>query len=106
MDEDWVVVIFDTAQTMSLDLMDAMLPLELEADEALAADGTGWIDGNEIGAHGYELYFAGEDRHAIWAVLEPIFAKATHSWSRVELRQGLEDPNPTVFTRDVPPSNL
>jgi hypothetical protein len=106
MDEDWVVVTFDTAETMSLDLMDAMLPLELEADEALAADGTGWIDGNEIGAHGYELYFAGEDRHAIWAVLEPIFARSVHPWARVELRQGLEDANPTVFTRGQPSSTL
>lgn len=106
MDEDWVVVVFDTAETMSLDLMDALLPLELEADEALAADGTGWIDGNEIGAHGYELYFAGESRDAMWAVLEPILARSTHPWARVELRTGFDDPNPVVLTWGGPPTAL
>ncbi len=98
MGEDWVVVRFDTTQTMPLDLMDAMLPLELEADEALSDSGAGWIDGNEIGANGYELYFTGEDRHAIWAVLEPIFAASPQRWSRVELRTSLEDPDPIVLT--------
>jgi hypothetical protein len=102
MDEDWVVVRFDTAETMSLDLMDVLLPLELEADEALSESGAGWIDGNEIGANGYELYFTGEDRHAIWAVLEPILAKSPHPWARVELRTGLEDPNPVVL---APPTS-
>lgn len=97
--DDWVVVTFgDTEHEFDRAAMDSLLSTELAADDALQAADAGWIDGNEVGDHQYELYFAGFDREEMWAVLEPIFASAPVQWSRVELRDGLEDPGATVVT--------
>lgn len=97
--DHWVVVTFgDTEDRFDLDAMDSLLDTELAADEALQAAGAGWIDGNEIGEHQYDLYFAGTDREEMWAVLEPVFAAAPIRWSRVELRDGLDDPAAIVVT--------
>ena len=99
--DEWVVVIFDgREQEFDLDLMGALLPTELAADQALAEAGIGWIDGNDVGANGYELYFVGSDAAAMWSVLEPVFAAAPVAWNRVELRAGLEDASPQVLIRD------
>lgn len=99
MDEaQWVVVMFGGADdAMPVGWMDALLPIEMAAIEALEESGVGSIDGNEIGNHGYELYFVGEDREAIWAVLEPVLRESPVPWTRVELRARLEDPAPTVI---------
>lgn len=100
-ENDWVVVMFeDRPAEFDGGLMDALLETELSADEALGAAGVGRIDGNDVGAHGYELYFIGTDAAQMWDVLEPIFASAPVSWTRVELRNGLEDSAPRVLTRD------
>jgi hypothetical protein len=82
------------------ELMDLMLETELAADEALAAADAGWIDGNEVGDFGYELYFVGDDAEEMWSALEPVFADAPVPWTRVELRDGLDDPAPGVLTQD------
>ena len=96
---DWVVVTFaGTDDEFDLDVMDALLETEGEADEALQSSGAGWIDGNDIGDHEYNLYFNGYDRTVMWGILEPIFADAPVSWSRVELRGGLDTDEPTVIT--------
>ena len=100
MDEetDWVVLTFSGAEdAFPVGWMDALLPLEEAAIDALAESGTGDIDGNEIGEHGYELYFVGEDRHAVWATIEPIFRDSPVPWSKVELRSSLEDSDPIVL---------
>jgi hypothetical protein len=95
---NWVVVTFGgTDKTMPSDLMGALFDTEIEADAALQESGLGWIDGNETGDHQYDLYFAGDDRHAMWAALEPIFAAAPVRWSSVELRDGLEDEYPELL---------
>ena len=95
--DHWVVVTFsDAGDPLDLDAMDSLLETEVDADDALRAVGAGWIDGNEMGEHQYDLYFVGNDREEMWAVLEPIFASAPIKWSRVELRDGLEDPAPLV----------
>ena len=95
--DHWVVVTFsDAGDRLSLDAMDSLLETEVDADDALRAAGAGWIDGNEMGENQYDLYFVGNDRNAMWAVLEPIFASAPIKWSRVELRDGLEDPAPLL----------
>lgn len=97
---DWVVVTFDgTDQEFDAGVMDALLETEVAADEALQSADAGWIDGNEIGNHQYDIYFAGYDREAMWRVLEPIFEEAPMAWTRVELRAGLEDPAPRVLAR-------
>lgn len=97
----WVVVSFeDRPEEFDVDLMDALLETELKADEALAEANAGWIDGNDVGANGYELYFVGSDVDSLWSALEPVFAEAPVAWTRVELRNGLEDPAPRIITAD------
>ena len=94
--DQWAVVTFrDTGS--GVNLMDALEDTELAADDALAAAGAGVLDGNEVSGDTYELYFVGEDRRAMWQVLEPVFADAPVHRSTVELRDGLDDPNPTVI---------
>ncbi|MGW9184009.1 hypothetical protein [Agromyces sp. NPDC055661] len=97
----WVVVMFEGRDDeFDVNLMDALLETELAADEALAAADAGWIDGNDVGAHGYELYFVGDDASTMWRALEPVFATAPVAWTRVELRNSFEDPAPKVLTQD------
>lgn len=101
MSDEWVVVTFGGAtEALPVGWMDQVLPIEGAAIEALEESGVGYIDGNEIGGHGYELYFVGEDRHAVWSALEPVFRGSPIPWTRVELRDELEDPNPVVLTPD------
>lgn len=96
--DHWVVVTFeDTADTFDLETMDDLLETELSADEALRSAGIGWIDGNEVGEHQYDLYFVGTDREEMWGILKPIFASAPIPWSRAELRAGSEDGVPIVI---------
>lgn len=90
----------DRAERFDLGLMDALLETELAADEALGLADAGAIDGNDVGEHGYELYFTGDDPTVMWRVLEPVFAAAPVGWTRVELRNGLDDASPTVFVHD------
>lgn len=97
----WVVVMFENRDdAFDLDLMDALLETEMAADSALAEADAGWIDGNDVGDHGYELYFVGDDPQVMWTALEPVFAAAPVPWTRVELRQGLEDEAPEVLERE------
>ena len=97
----WVVVMFeDRPAEFDVGLMDALLETELAADEALGLADAGAIDGNDVGANGYELYFIGDDPRVMWQVLEPVFAAAPVAWTHVELRNGLDDTSPTVFVHD------
>jgi hypothetical protein len=57
------------------------------------------VDGSDVGEDGYELYVVGTDAATMWKVLEPVFAQAPATWDRVELRDGLDDPHPTVIRR-------
>lgn len=99
-DYEWVVVLFDdTTEEFDEGVMDLLLETESTADEALQHAGLGFLDGNDIGGHQYELYFAGLDREAMWKVLEPIFQRAPVPWTRVELRTEIGDPAPKVITR-------
>ncbi len=99
--EAWVVVIFeDRPEEFDGNLMEALFETEMRADEALAEANAGWIDGNDVGAYGYELYFVGEDVDVMWAALEPVFRDAPVAWTRVELRTGLDDPTPTVIAAE------
>lgn len=97
--DDWVIVTFGgTADEFDLDVFDALLGTETAADEALQDAGAGWIDGNEIGGHQYDLYFVGFDSEEMWTILRPIFAEAPTDWTRVELRDGWDDGDATVLT--------
>lgn len=92
----WVVVMFeDRPKRFDDDLMKVLLDTELAADRALLAAGAGAIDGNDVGQHGYELYFAGHDAETMWKVLEPVFARAPVPWTRVELYSHGLDAKPT-----------
>ena len=98
--DDWVVVRFeDNHDYMAMDAVDGLLETELAADEALQRAEAGWIDGNDVGDNVYELYFVGWGRERMWGVLEPVFAGAPLPWTQVELRDGLDDPTPTVLPR-------
>lgn len=88
----------DRPEEFDGNLMDALLETELKADEALAEANAGWIDGNDVGAFGYELYFVGSEVNSMGDALEPVFSDAPVRWTRVELRNGLEDPDPKVIT--------
>src|SRR5690606_8620944 len=71
----WVVMTFaDTDDEFVLATMDALLGYELEADSALQGAGAGWIDGNEIGDHQYDL--VGFDRAVMWDLIRPVFDSA------------------------------
>lgn len=97
---DWVIVSFEgTDDEIDLDLFEAMFEFEVAADEALQSAGAGSIDGNEIGNYGYDLYFVGFDAGTMWELIEPVFESAPMAWSRVELREGLDDAAPEVITR-------
>lgn len=97
-EEQRVVVAFGGSDdAMPVGWMDRLLPVEEAAIEALEGSGLGSIDGNEIGDHGYELYFVGNDRHAMWAALESVLRESPVPWTRVELRVDLEDPDPIVL---------
>lgn len=99
--DDWVVVTYEGADgQFPDDLMDQLLETELAADRALAGADAGFIDGNDIGEHSYDLYFVGDDREVMWRTLEPVFADAPVEWSRVELRHGFDDASPQVLTRE------
>lgn len=94
--EAWVVVMFENRpKRFDGDLMKALVDTELAADQALIAAGAGIIDGNDVGEHGYELYFAGQDAETMWKILEPVFAKAPVRWTRVELYSHGLDTQPT-----------
>ncbi|MDN4474213.1 hypothetical protein [Demequina zhanjiangensis] len=98
--DEWVVVMFeDTDDQFDSGLMDALLDTEMAADAALAEAGAGWIDGNDVGDYSYELYFVGDDATEMWLLLDPIFADAPVAWTRVELRESLEDPSPEVLAQ-------
>jgi hypothetical protein len=100
--EQWVVVTFGGAEEpMPSGWMEALLPVEMAAVEALEESDLGTIDGNDIGQHEYQLYFVGSDAAAMWHVLAPVFEGAPVAWARVELRNGLEDPAPSIL---MPPS--
>lgn len=77
-----------------------LLDTEMAADAALAEAGLGWIDGNEIGDESYDLYFAGSDAAAMWCVLEPVLEDGPVAWTYAELRETLEDPDPTLVIND------
>ena len=97
----WVVVMFEERPAeFDTNLMELLFETELKADEALGEAGAGWIDGNDVGAFGYELYFVGDDVDEMWEVLEPVFEDAPVAWTRVELRNSLEDPAPRVLTQE------
>ncbi len=96
----WVVVMFeDRGDQFDVDLMDVLFDTEMAADTALAEADAGWIDGNDVGDYGYELYFVGDDAAEMWSLLDPVFADAPVAWTRVELRATLEDPSPEVLTQ-------
>lgn len=97
--DDWVVVVYafgDEQPSAMLELLDT----EMAADAALVEAGLGWIDGNEIGAESYDLYFAGSDAAAMWDVLQPVLEDAPVAWTSAELRDALEDPDPTIVLND------
>jgi hypothetical protein len=97
--DEWVVVTFeDREDVFDLSLMEAMLATELAADEALAAADAGHIDGNEIGAGEYALFFVGPDADRIWGLIRPVFDDAPIQWTRVELMEGLDDSSPVTIT--------
>lgn len=98
-DIDWVVVIYTLTPGSPAGAMN-LLDTEMAANAALKNAGAGWIDGNEVDAGEYQLYFVGPDRRQMWQVLEPIFASAPLNWSRVELYRTLaEDPDEVILPR-------
>lgn len=96
--EQWVDASYRAPDEELAALMDQMLPIEIAADQALQDAGAGAIDGNEVGAGAYDLYFAGGDPEEMWRVLEPILRDVPRTWDRAELRTSLDDEHPTVLT--------
>ena len=96
--QQWVIVTFSGSdQIMPIGWMDALLPTEMAAIEALEAADVGYIDGNDVGQHEYQLYFVGNDRHVVWGTIEPAFTAAPIRWTRVELRRDFDDSEPEVL---------
>lgn len=78
-------------------LLDIMWPLEERAMTAIESAGLGYLDGNEVGDSEYSLYFFGDDREAMWKVLEPIMTTAPYPLARVELWPPGRDAEPRVI---------
>lgn len=96
--EDLVLVVFALDAEFGNDsTLKQMWAVEDRAAAALESSGAGYIDGNEIGASEYALYFYGTDREAMWQVLEPIMRDAPIPLSRVELWPPGESAEPTVI---------
>ena len=96
--EDLVLVVFSLdAEFGDESTLEEMWPVEDRAIEALEASGLGYIDGNEIGASEYALYFYGADREAMWRLLEPIMREAPIPLSRVELWPPGDSPGPAII---------
>ncbi len=92
---DWVVVSYDVPKGDPALMV--LLDTERAVDRALQRSGAGVIDGNEVGQGRYDLYLVGADREELWDLVEPILADAPVRWTRVELRDGLHDPDPGVI---------
>jgi len=95
-DDQWVVVTYEVDERDPAMLQ--LLPTETQADAALQAAGAGHIDGNEVGQGTYDMYFVGADADRMWSIVAPILDDAPVAWTRAELREGLEDPDPDVVT--------
>lgn len=96
--EDLVLVVFALEAEFGDDrTLEQMWEVEDRAAAALETSGAGYIDGNEIGAAEYALYFYGADREAMWQVLEPIMRDAPIPLTRVELWPPGESAEPTVI---------
>lgn len=97
--EDLVVVVFALdSEFGGEDLLDAMWPVEEEALAAIEDAGLGYLDGNDVGAGEYSLYFYGDDRARMWELLEPIMRTAPVPLARVELWPSGEGTEPEVLT--------
>lgn len=97
--EDLVLVVFALdAEFGDENVLETMWPVEQEALIAIERSGLGYLDGNEIGASEYALYFYGDDRAAMWELLEPILRKAPIEIARVELWPPGADAEPEVLT--------
>lgn len=95
--EDAVVVVFTLdSELLDEELLEAMLPIEQEALRAIEDGGLGYYDGNEIGGSEFALYFYGDDRDAMWALLEPIMRKAPLELARAELWPPGADAQPRI----------
>ncbi len=92
---DWVVVSYDVPKDDPALML--LLDTEREVNRALHRSGAGVLDGNEVGQGRYDLYLVGADREELWDLVEPILADAPVSWTRVELRDGLNDRDPEVI---------
>lgn len=96
--EDLVLAVFALdAEFGSDSTLEAMWAVEDEAMEALEEADAGYIDGNEIGAGEYSLYFYGTNRETMWEVLKPILEEAPIPLSRVELWPPEDDAEPTII---------
>lgn len=93
----WVVVTYAVSDDDDPAML-TLLSTETAADDALQDAGAGSIDGNEVGQGVYDMYFVGDDAQDMWTVLEPVLASAPLRWQKVELRDGLEDPDPQILT--------
>lgn len=78
-------------------LLDVMWPLEDRAMTAIESAGLGYLDGNEVGDSEYSLYFFGDDREAMWKLLEPIMSTAPYPLARVELWPPGREAEPLVI---------
>jgi len=84
--DDMLVVVFALAERLgSIDVMDAMWPIEERAIEAIDASGLGFLDGNDIGAGEYGICFFGGDWKAMWELLKPIMQTAPVPLDRLEI---------------------
>ena len=101
-DSQWVVVTYADDETMPISIMDALKDTELEASAALDRTGVGFMDGNDIGDGEYQLYFGGQDREAVWRIVQPILDRAPVKWDKATLSTSNDDDDPTVLVNADP----
>ncbi|WP_193599362.1 hypothetical protein [Microbacterium sp. YJN-G] len=84
----WVAVKFQHRPApFDIEVMTRLMQFEFDTATAVTAAGVGWADGNEIGAHSYDLFWDGPDVDALWGTIEPLLRLAPAAWTTAEIHR-------------------
>jgi hypothetical protein len=84
----WIAVKFEQrVEQFDVELMDRLMKFEFLAANVISAAGVGMPDGNEIGAHSYDLFWDGPDVDTLWRVIEALLPVAPATWTTAEIHR-------------------
>ncbi len=84
----WVAVKFEHRSfQFDVELMNRLIQFEFDTATAVTRAGVGSADGNEIGAHSYDLFWDGPDVDRLWQTIEPLLTLAPAAWTTAEIHR-------------------